>query len=107
VGHVQLASQLGCCTAQHTQGAARLYPATRRAHAHLHARAPARTLTRARARVAFLTPSRPQPRGAVWRGRQSPVLIDHAAGFRKDAFVTLDHENAFCTGGTTHLNDST
>lgn len=27
-----------------------------------------------------------------------PVLIDHAAGFRKDAFVSLDHENAFRTG---------
>lgn len=27
-----------------------------------------------------------------------PVLIDHAAAFRKDAFVSLDHENAFRTG---------
>ncbi|KXZ54005.1 hypothetical protein GPECTOR_5g116 [Gonium pectorale] len=35
-----------------------------------------------------------------WRGRLSPVLIDHAAGFRHDAFVSLDHENAFCTGPT-------
>lgn len=35
---------------------------------------------------------------AHWRGRMSPVLIDHAAGFRHDAFVCLDHENAFLTG---------
>ncbi len=27
-----------------------------------------------------------------------PILIDHAAAFRKEAFVTLDHENAFRTG---------
>ena len=38
--------------------------------------------------------------GSHWvppHGRR-PVLIDHAAGFRKEAFVTLDHENAFRTG---------
>ncbi|EFJ42178.1 hypothetical protein VOLCADRAFT_97759 [Volvox carteri f. nagariensis] len=38
--------------------------------------------------------------GTVWRGRMSPVLIDHAAGFRQDAFVCLDHQNAFLTGMT-------
>jgi len=27
-----------------------------------------------------------------------PVLIDHAAGFRPEAFVSMEHENAFCTG---------
>jgi hypothetical protein len=32
--------------------------------------------------------------------RRLPVLIDHAAAFRKEAFVTLDHENAFRTGPT-------
>ncbi len=31
-------------------------------------------------------------------GARRPVLIDHAAAFRKEAFVTLDHENAFRTG---------
>ena len=30
-------------------------------------------------------------------GKQ-PILIDHAAAFRKEAHVTLDHENAFRTG---------
>jgi hypothetical protein len=33
-----------------------------------------------------------------WVGRRAPCLIDQAAGFRPDAFVTLDHENAFQTG---------
>jgi hypothetical protein len=27
-----------------------------------------------------------------------PVLSDHAAGFRPEAFVSMEHENAFCTG---------
>jgi len=27
-----------------------------------------------------------------------PVLIDHAAGFRSEAFVSMEHENAFQTG---------
>ena len=30
--------------------------------------------------------------------RRHPVLIDHAASFRKEAFVSMDHENAFRTG---------
>ncbi|KAG2454586.1 hypothetical protein HYH02_000427 [Chlamydomonas schloesseri] len=42
-----------------------------------------------------------------WRGRMSPVLIDHAAGFRPDAFVCLDHENAFMTGPTRHISART
>eukprot|EP00955_Chlamydomonas_euryale_P109600 365942-Chlamydomonas_euryale.AAC.61 len=33
-----------------------------------------------------------------WHGEQLPVLIDQAAGFRSDAFVSLEHENAFGTG---------
>lgn len=31
-------------------------------------------------------------------GEKHPVLIDHAASFRKEAFVSMDHENAFRTG---------
>ncbi len=34
---------------------------------------------------------------AGWKGGLSPVLIDQAAGFRGDAFVSLEHENAYCT----------
>lgn len=30
-----------------------------------------------------------------------PVLIDHAASFRREAFVSMEHENAFQTGPTT------
>ncbi|GLC39016.1 hypothetical protein PLESTB_001771000 [Pleodorina starrii] len=45
--------------------------------------------------------------GSVWRGRLSPVLIDHAAGFRQDAFVCLDHENAFLTGPTRRISART
>eukprot|EP01025_Chloroclados_australasicus_P058472 TRINITY_DN7346_c0_g1_i1.p1 TRINITY_DN7346_c0_g1~~TRINITY_DN7346_c0_g1_i1.p1 ORF type:complete len:562 (-),score=56.32 TRINITY_DN7346_c0_g1_i1:2475-4160(-) len=33
-----------------------------------------------------------------WSGRMRPILIDHAAGFRKEACVTMEHENAFQTG---------
>ncbi|KAL2633364.1 hypothetical protein R1flu_004843 [Riccia fluitans] len=37
--------------------------------------------------------------GEHWAdGRMRPVLIDHAAGFRKEAVVKMDHENAFQTG---------
>ena len=36
-----------------------------------------------------------------------PVLIDHAAGFRSDAFVDLKHENAFGTGPTCRLSART
>ncbi|KAG2482261.1 hypothetical protein HYH03_018804 [Edaphochlamys debaryana] len=45
--------------------------------------------------------------GPLWRGRLSPVLIDHAAGFRADAFVSLDHENAFITGPTHRISART
>ncbi|GIL87827.1 hypothetical protein Vretimale_13138 [Volvox reticuliferus] len=45
--------------------------------------------------------------GSIWRGRMSPVLIDHAAGFRQDAFVCLDHENAFLTGPTRRISART
>eukprot|EP00245_Coleochaete_scutata_P001380 TRINITY_DN11688_c0_g1_i2.p1 TRINITY_DN11688_c0_g1~~TRINITY_DN11688_c0_g1_i2.p1 ORF type:complete len:733 (-),score=140.77 TRINITY_DN11688_c0_g1_i2:561-2759(-) len=31
-------------------------------------------------------------------GKPRPVLIDHAAGFRKEAVVAMEHENAFQTG---------
>ncbi|KAL3694317.1 hypothetical protein R1sor_007968 [Riccia sorocarpa] len=37
--------------------------------------------------------------GEHWAdGRMRPILIDHAAGFRKEAVVKMDHENAFQTG---------
>lgn len=36
--------------------------------------------------------------GRRWVGDLSPVLIDHAASFRRGAYVCLDHENCFCTG---------
>jgi hypothetical protein len=31
-------------------------------------------------------------------GEPRPVLIDHAASFRRDAYVSMEHENAFQTG---------
>lgn len=36
-----------------------------------------------------------------------PVLIDHAAGFRRDACVTMEQENAFQTGAVKRLNSKT
>ena len=33
--------------------------------------------------------------GSEWR----PALIDHAASFRKEAFVSMEHENAFAQTG--------
>ena len=36
-----------------------------------------------------------------------PTLIDHAAAFRKEAFVAMDHENAFQTGPTTVVRAKT
>mmetsp|Transcript_16712 Transcript_16712/g.42855 ORF Transcript_16712/g.42855 Transcript_16712/m.42855 type:complete len:557 (-) Transcript_16712:206-1876(-) len=36
--------------------------------------------------------------GSEWKGIQRPILIDHAAGFRQDAVVTMEHDNAFQTG---------
>jgi hypothetical protein len=47
--------------------------------------------------------------GVHWvppNGRR-PVLIDHAAAFRKEAFVTLDHENAFRTGPVRSVSSRT
>jgi len=41
------------------------------------------------------------------RGKLCPVLIDHAAGFRKDAFVSMTHENAFQTGPVRQVASST
>lgn len=41
------------------------------------------------------------------RGKLCPVLIDHAAGFRKDAFVSMTHENAFQTGPVRQVSSST
>jgi hypothetical protein len=35
-----------------------------------------------------------------WQGVKSMVLIDHAAGFRPEAFVDMRHDNAFGTGST-------
>ena len=36
-----------------------------------------------------------------------PVLIDHAASFRQEAFVSMEHENAFQTGPTTCVGTKT
>ena len=41
--------------------------------------------------------------GSEWR----PALIDHAASFRKEAFVSMEHENAFQTGPTTCVKANT
>jgi hypothetical protein len=41
--------------------------------------------------------------GSEWR----PVLIDHAASFRREAFVSMEHENAFQTGPTTCVKANT
>lgn len=41
-------------------------------------------------------PSWVAPNGG--KAAKQPILIDHAAAFRKEAHVTLDHENAFRTG---------
>lgn len=43
----------------------------------------------------------------AWKGRKYPVLIDQAAGFRPEAFVCLDHQNAFSTGPTRHISAKT
>lgn len=48
-----------------------------------------------------------QVKEANWRGRKYPVLIDQAAGFRPDAFVCLDHNNAFLTGPTRTISAKT
>eukprot|EP00887_Chlorella_sp_A99_P007513 scaffold2.g7513.t1 len=40
-------------------------------------------------------------------GPPSPVLIDHAAGFRREAYVIMEHENAFCTGPVLKVRAST
>ena len=45
--------------------------------------------------------------GSRWRGQPVPILIDHAAGFRKAACVTMSHENAFCTGAVRRVTEST
>lgn len=37
-------------------------------------------------------------RDGQWHGSGRPILIDHAAGFREEALVTMEHENAFKTG---------
>ena len=40
-------------------------------------------------------------------GVPGPFLVDHAAGFRQDAYVSLEHENAFRTGPVTRIAAST
>lgn len=46
--------------------------------------------------------------GKHWtKDRPLPILIDHAAGFRKHANVCMDHDNAFGTGGTVRVVPST
>ena len=39
--------------------------------------------------------------------RYLPCLIDHAASFRPEAFVSMEHENAFQTGPTVCVKSST
>ena len=39
--------------------------------------------------------------------RYLPCLIDHAASFRPEAFVSMEHENAFQTGPTVRVKSST
>ena len=46
--------------------------------------------------------------GSHWESRKSlPVLIDHAAGFRHHACVTMQHDNAFQTGPVMKLRSQT
>mmetsp|Transcript_5867 Transcript_5867/g.16447 ORF Transcript_5867/g.16447 Transcript_5867/m.16447 type:complete len:329 (+) Transcript_5867:106-1092(+) len=45
--------------------------------------------------------------GPVWKGNPRPILIDHAAGFRKEALVTMKHENAFKTGAVLRISART
>lgn len=42
-----------------------------------------------------------------WKGRLQPVLIDHAAGFRPEAYVDMTHENAFNTGAVQRVSAKT
>lgn len=42
-----------------------------------------------------------------WMGALRPVLIDHAAGFREGAYVSMKHENAFQTGAVRCVSAST
>jgi len=46
--------------------------------------------------------------GEHWHLREkAPVLIDHAASFRKEAYVHMKHDNAFHTGELTSISAST
>lgn len=46
--------------------------------------------------------------GRHWFTRShAPLLIDHGAGFRPGAFVTMTHENAFQTGAVTTFRGTT
>ena len=46
--------------------------------------------------------------GDHWIGETpAPFLIDHAASFRKEACVRMDHENAFLTGPTKRISART
>jgi len=47
------------------------------------------------------------PSSPHWKGSLHPVLIDHSAGFRSDAYVCMDHENAFGTGATKKISART
>jgi len=42
-----------------------------------------------------------------WEGEMRPILIDHSASFRHDAYVCLDHDNAFGTGPTRQIGAKT
>lgn len=46
--------------------------------------------------------------GKHWtQDKHSPILIDHAAGFRNGAVVCMHHDNAFMTGPTVRVVPST
>ena len=46
--------------------------------------------------------------GSHWESRKSlPIFINHAAGFRHHACVTMQHDNAFQTGPVMKLRSQT
>ncbi|KAL4436762.1 hypothetical protein ABPG75_003901 [Micractinium tetrahymenae] len=46
-------------------------------------------------------------KGGPREGSMTPVLIDHAASFRREAVVSMEHENAFSTGPVRCVSAST
>jgi hypothetical protein len=43
----------------------------------------------------------------AFQGYKRPLLVDQAAGFRREAVVTLEDENAFRTGPTRSISPKT